>query len=121
MASQIEEKLKKAYALRYEGRYREAIALLEEILEEDPLFPPAHHLLGLIYGFIGEFEKSLEELKKAVEIDGQFIQARNDLALTYAMLGMFEEAKQEFRKVLELDPGNALATKHLHLMETEEI
>ncbi len=117
----MEEKLQKAYALRHEGRYREAIALLQEILEKDPLSSPAHHLLGLIYGFIGEFEKSLEELRRAVEIDEGFIQARNDLALTYAMLGMYEEAKQEFRRVLELDPHNALATKHLHLMETEEI
>jgi Tfp pilus assembly protein PilF len=37
------------------------------------------------------------------------------------MLGMYEEAKQEFQKVLEIDPGNPLATKHLRLMETEEI
>jgi tetratricopeptide (TPR) repeat protein len=117
----MEEKLRKAFALRYEGRYKEAIALLQEILQEDPLCPPAHHLLGLIYGFIGEFEKSLDELRRAVEIDENFIQARNDLALTYAMLGMYEEAKQEFQKVLEIDPQNPLATKHLRLMETEEI
>ncbi|MBC7327121.1 tetratricopeptide repeat protein [bacterium] len=117
----MDEKLRKAWALRFEGKYQEAIAILQEILGEDPLCAPAHHLLGLIYGFIGEFEKSLEELQKAVELDGNFIQARNDLALTYAMLGMYEEAKAEFKKVLEIDPGNALATKHLHLMETEEI
>jgi tetratricopeptide (TPR) repeat protein len=117
----MDEKLRQAFAFRYEGKYKEAIALLEEILQEDPSCPPAHHLLGLIYGFIGEFEKSLEELRKAVELDGSFIQARNDLALTYAMLGMYEEAKQEFQKVLEIDPGNPLATKHLRLMETEEI
>jgi len=117
----MEEKLGKARTLRYEGKYDEAITLLQEILQEDPSCSAAHHLLGLIYGFIGEFEKSLEELKKAVEIENDFIQARNDLALTYAMLGMYDEAKQEFRKVLELDPGNALATKHLRLMETEEI
>ena len=44
---------------------------LQAVLAEEPNCAEAHHQLGLVYGFIGEFERSLEELQKISGISRQ--------------------------------------------------
>lgn len=110
----LEEMLRRADALRYDGHYEEAEKLYRQILERDPDNAAAHCGLGLVYCFHeGRFEESIEELRKAVELAPDNVTYRLHLAKTLTMLGMYEEAKGEFEKVLELDPENEEATKQL--------
>jgi tetratricopeptide (TPR) repeat protein len=105
--------LEQAIALKIEGNYDAAVACLKEILAENPNQSEAHHQLGLVYGFTGEFDASLEELEAAVSLDGGNLGTRIDLAKTQAMLGMYEEARSGFEYVLAIEPGNEVAKQQL--------
>jgi Flp pilus assembly protein TadD len=105
--------LERAIAHKVEGDYEAAIAELRQALIEEPNSAEAHHQLGLVFGFVGEFDDSLSSLKRAVDLRQDNVPVLNDLAKTYAMLGMYEEARAGFEEVLRLDPGNETARQNM--------
>ena len=105
--------LELAVGLKAEGRYEDALAELDALLQGCPDNPEGHHQRGLILGFTGDFDQSLVELSRAVELAPENTLLRNDLALTYTMLGMYEEAKEHFARVLERDRENQVALRNL--------
>ncbi|MCS7223103.1 MAG: tetratricopeptide repeat protein [Armatimonadetes bacterium] len=110
----LDELLREADYLRYEGNYEAAEEIYKKILSIAPDNAAAHCGLGLVYCFHeGRFEESLEELRKAVDLDPQNVTYRLHLAKTLTMLAYYEEAKAEFERVLELDPSNEEAIKQL--------
>lgn len=108
-----EERLERGIAYKLEGRYDEATTEFRDLLSENGDHAEAHHQLGLVLGFIGDFETSLAELEYATRLDPGNTLSRNDLALTYTMLGMYDEAKAEFARVLAQDQGNDVARRNL--------
>jgi tetratricopeptide (TPR) repeat protein len=112
-AGNLEQQCEQAMELKNQGRYDEAMAQFQAVLNCKPDHAPAHLGLGLVYCFIGMFDESLEELKRAVECDPAWVDARLNLAKTYAMLGMYDEARVEFNQVLALHPGHPEAKKQL--------
>ena len=112
-----EERLERGIAHKLEGRYEEAAAEFQTLLNENPDHPEAHHQMGLVLGFVGQFEASLLALEQAAALAPGSVLARNDLALTYTMLGRYEEAKAEFARVLEQDHGNDVARRNLTYLQ----
>ena len=113
----IERRCDQAMDLKNQGRYDEATAQFQEVLESKPDYARAHLGLGLVYCFVGRFDESLEELKRAAECAPDWVDAHLNLAKTYAMLGMYVEARVEFHRVLELNPGHPEAQKQLDYFE----
>ncbi|MDQ2798172.1 MAG: hypothetical protein M3Y13_00835 [Armatimonadota bacterium] len=112
-----EERLERGIAYKIEGRYDEATTEFQALLAENGDHAEAHHQLGLVLGFIGDFEGSLAELEQATQLDPSNTLSRNDLALTYTMLGMYDEAKAEFACVLAQDEGNDVARRNLTYLQ----
>ncbi len=56
-----EDRLERGIAYKIEGRYEEATTEFLAILAVDPDHAEAHHQMGLVLGFVGEFEKSVTE------------------------------------------------------------
>ncbi len=112
-----EERLERGIAYKIEGRYGEASTEFQSLLDENSDHAEAHHQLGLVLGFVGEFDHSLMSLEQATRLDPTNTLARNDLALTYTMLGMYEEAKAEFARVLEQDQANDVARRNLTYLQ----
>jgi Flp pilus assembly protein TadD len=113
MGKVANQHLERGIALEVAGDYDGAIAELRAALEEEPGCPSAHHHLGRIYGFTGEFDLSLHELQCAAARAPDSLPALLDLALTYAMLGMNDDAKAGFASVLLIDPDNETALKNM--------
>lgn len=67
--SEILELEKQADALREEGKYDEAIAKLQELLEKDPKFVRAHLGLAVLYHHTNDYEKSVFHGEQANEIE----------------------------------------------------
>ena len=112
-----EERLERGIAYKLEGRYNEATVEFRHLLTENEEHAEAHHQLGLVLGFIGDFDTSLSELEQATRLDPGNTLSRNDLALTYTMLGMYDEAKAEFARVLAQDQGNDVARRNLTYLQ----
>ncbi len=112
-----EERLERGIAHKLEGRYEEATAEFQTLLDENTDDTEAKHQMGLVLGFIGEFDESLIALERAALLAPGSVLARNDLALTYTMLGRYEEAKAEFARVLEQDHGNDVARRNLTYLQ----
>ena len=111
------ERYERAIGYKVDGNYADALADLRIVIAETPAHAEAHHQLGLILGFNGDFDPSLSELKQAVELAPDNALIRNDLALTYTMLGMYEEAKAQFARVLQSDSVNQIALRNLTYFE----
>jgi len=116
-ANNIEQRCDKAFDLKNQGQYEEAVEAFQAILAGAPEHARAHLGLGLVYCFVGKFDESLEELKRAVECDPSWVDGHLNLAKTYAMLGLYDEARLEFNRVLELHPKHPEATKQLVYFE----
>ncbi|MCR9293156.1 MAG: tetratricopeptide repeat protein [bacterium] len=67
--SGITEKYNQAEKLKDEGKYQEAIELLQEILSEDENHVLTHLTLGRIYTLTGDFEKAVAHGQKACELE----------------------------------------------------
>jgi len=67
--SEILELEKQADALREEGKYDEAVAKLNELLEKDPTFVRAHLGLAVLYHHTKDYEKSVQHGEKANELE----------------------------------------------------
>ena len=112
-AENLDRRCDQAMELKNQGRYDEAMAEFQHVLESSPGHAPAHLGLGLVYCFVGRFDESLEELRLAVQYAPDWPDGHLNLAKTYAMLGMYDEARTEFNRVLELHPDNVEAKKQL--------
>ena len=117
MSSPTNQFLERGIAFKQEGRYDEAQVELSQLLEQDVNSSEAHHQLGLVLCFVGDFDQSIEELQHAVTLSPARIDMRLDLAKTYAMLGMYDEAETEFNDILRRDPENKAALENLKFIK----
>ena len=101
------------------GHYEEAIAALEQAVQQFPDESSYHHWLGRSYGRLAERSnwiralslagKTLREFRRAVELDGQNADAIHDLMLYYQQApgflgGSRAKARELRRRLLELRP-----------------
>ena len=67
--SSITEKYNRAEKLKDEGKYDEAVQLLNEILAEDETHVLSHLTLGRIFTLSGNFEKAIEHGQRACQLE----------------------------------------------------
>jgi tetratricopeptide (TPR) repeat protein len=67
--SDTTEKYNQAEKLKDEGKYDEAVHLLQEILEEDPNHVLTHLTLGRIHTLTGKYDLAVQHGQKACELE----------------------------------------------------
>ena len=95
------ELIKLAVSKQVTGTYDEAIDILDQALEINPLYAPAHYQKGLIYEEWDRREEALASYKKAVEINPTYNDARLGLASLYDKSVLNELALEQYLKVAE--------------------
>ena len=103
-SSQIKDPIeltKLAVSKQLTGAYDEAIDILDQVLEVNPLYAPAHYQKGLIYEEWDRREEALASYKKAVEINPTYNDARLGLASLYDKSVLNELALEQYLKVAE--------------------
>lgn len=65
----IVQKYNAAEKLKDEGKNEEAIAILEQILEEEPNHVLSHLTLGRIYTLQGKFDQAIAHSQKACQLE----------------------------------------------------
>lgn len=100
-------------------RTEEARGALEQAIEADSTFAPAHMQLGNSYLTSEpiDLDRAQEAFERAVELAPDEAGPRDLLGDAYRMQGQLEQAAAEYTRASELDPDNALALQqrgHVH-------
>lgn len=77
----------RARALLEEGRFNEAVRMLERILKKHPDFMAARNNLALAYYYMGHFDKSVEMIRQVLELEPGNLHALCNLAIFYQHFG----------------------------------
>jgi adenylate cyclase len=94
-----------AIALRWAGRYEEAVTFAEQAIRLNP-YPPSTYfrLVGSAYAAVGRYDEALVAYKKALQLNPNDIFTHLSLATVYVSLGRIQDARAEAREVLRIHP-----------------
>ncbi len=95
------------------GRRAEAAALCQGVLEREPDYPDALHMLGGMALQEGDAERAVALIGRAAALDPGQAARFLDLAVAQANLGRLEAAAESFERVLGLQPRHVLALQSL--------
>lgn len=114
----IKTALQVAVQYQTKGMESNAETIYRSVLEENPTYPDALHLLGVVLYKRGDTEQALEYVKKAVQSSGNdsFAAFHNTLGACYRTLGRMEEAEQQFELALRINPEFTSALFNLGLV-----
>lgn len=83
------------------GRIQEAVADLQQGLDRDPDYAPAHNLLGLLYQLsLGRPKKAEAEYHEALKLKKNYSEAANNLGSLYLQTHEYVKAEKAFRLAL---------------------
>jgi len=83
-----------ARSMLEEGRFGEAVKVLEQIVEGQPDFLAARNNLGLAYYYMGLFEKAMDTINDVLERDPGNLHALCNLAIFYQHEGNVKDLAQ---------------------------
>ena len=95
------------------GRYEEALAAYDRILEQDPEAVDIHNLQGYLYLSMGEYEKAVQSLQRYAFYAPEQANPHDSLGEAFLYTGRYEDAIGEFVRALEIDPSFVWSAVHL--------
>lgn len=98
----VAEKLDRAEELIENGSYRDAIPVLQEVVESDDDNADAYNYLGFAYRNLGDYEKSGEFYDRALSIDPEHRGAREYLGELYLKLDNLSAAEEQLARLDEI-------------------
>jgi len=87
-----------------EDRLEEALKIVTEVTEKDPMIKEARQLRAQILLMLNKIEETIKECKEALKIDPEYKDVMFNLALAYKNQKKYEEAIAEYEKIMSLDP-----------------
>ncbi|HZG56900.1 MAG TPA: tetratricopeptide repeat protein [Paenibacillus sp.] len=84
----------RARALLEEGKFAEAIKLLEKLVQMHPEFSAAHNNLALAYYYVGRFTDALQAVQQVLEIDPGNLHGLCNLGIFYQHAGEREPLEE---------------------------
>ena len=88
------ELFEEAVKLTAEGFYWEAVGVCHDVLHLSPNAYPVYHLLGHVYGALGNPKEEIEHYRKAVRLKPNYPQIYFDLGTAYWVSGKEKNPSQ---------------------------
>jgi tetratricopeptide (TPR) repeat protein len=101
------------FVLKREGRFDEAIAEFNEVLEIAPDIVAAHTCLGDALVLSGQKEEGVKELETAIRLDPTYADAHCFLANALSMQNREAEAIRQYEEAIRLNPNFPAAHNNL--------
>jgi tetratricopeptide (TPR) repeat protein len=101
----------KAVVLADTGRRAEAVALLQQIVQDYPELPEPHNNLAALYATSGDYGKARAELEESLRLDPNYATAHENLGDVFVML-----AGRSYAQALKLEPANTSVSRKLALV-----
>jgi tetratricopeptide (TPR) repeat protein len=92
-------KIEKAQSAIDAGSYRDAIPILEDVVDTDPKNANAHNLLGFVFRNLGDYGKSAVYYDQALTIDPNHKGANEYLGELYLKLGQLKKAEAQLARL----------------------
>lgn len=102
-----------ALSLQQMGRYRDALAVFQRILQTSPDHVEANFRAGELYQLCGQTQLALEHLRRAVSADPSYYEALVQYAFLLHVCGELEEAVNVYQRIIAIKPK--LAAHHNEL------
>ena len=96
-----------------DGKYRDAVELLQTSTARDPHSSATFNELGRAYLQLNELPQAVAAFRKATEVNPQDPYAFNNLGLALMREQKFDEAVSAFQKQLEINPWDRFAHPNL--------
>jgi tetratricopeptide (TPR) repeat protein len=100
-------KIKIAEGASSDREYDKALAMLDQVIKEDPGIMEARQVRANVYLQLDRPEEAAEECKEALKIDPEYNAAIFTLAQAYKQLKRYDEAIAGFERAVQLDPRDA--------------
>jgi Flp pilus assembly protein TadD len=91
------------------NRLNEALPLLLEAQQKNPLLPEVPNVLGLVYDDMGDQKKAIASFKTAIKLRPDFVEALTNLAVAYERANHLSDAETALVRALELDKNHVPA------------
>jgi ribosomal protein S12 methylthiotransferase accessory factor len=99
--------------LKDQGKYRDAIAVLEQGMDHDEERPDIHNMLGVCHYKLDQYQTAITHFQRAVALAPASAIDYANLGVNYRMLNNLELATECFELALSLDPSIEFARQHL--------
>ncbi|MEQ1634949.1 MAG: tetratricopeptide repeat protein, partial [Planctomycetota bacterium] len=99
---------KDALKLVYEGRYGDALPLVEAELAKLPKNVALLHLRAVCKGKLGRHEEAIADASAAIELDPRHAGSYGERAYNLFQSGKVDQALADYDKSVELDPKNPM-------------
>ncbi|MFZ5968859.1 MAG: tetratricopeptide repeat protein [Bacillota bacterium] len=101
-----------------EGKYDEALAVIEDGLKKFPSFSDLIFKKAQLIYFKGEYEETIKQMQKIVT-DSQYIEAYRFIGLSYLKLGDKVKALENLEIYLEKTPDDIKGKQEIHRIVAE--
>ena len=105
-----------ALQLMQQERYKEAIVLLQKVLQASHKNSAPYINIAIAYGKVGEQEKAEEQFMSALQINPSHAVTLNEYALLLRRTGRYKEAREQYEKLLKFYPGFMPARRNLGIL-----
>jgi len=96
-------------ALKFAGRFEEAVRYTERALRLDPLAPPWYfRAMGSAYSWVGRHEEAITLIKKTLQRTPNDLLSHVMLTVAYSWAGHLEEARAHADEILRIEPNYSL-------------
>ena len=103
----------RALVLHNDKHYKESLALLQELIQNNPNNARYHNSCGVTLHEMGRYEEALAEKQKALELEPDNARYHDSCGMTLYAMELYKEAVAAFKKAIELNPKNAIYYSNL--------
>jgi len=97
------------------GRHREAISVLERLIENKPELAKAHGKLGMLYAIVAEDDRARQHLERVAELDPNDAYGVGMLGWLAYLKGDAATALEYYHRADEMEPQNARIQRQIGL------
>jgi len=98
------------------GQFDDAIRLLTEVLEDDPLNMPALLNIGIAYTESGRNEAAIQTIRFYLQHDRENDEAWEAMGCAHLRRKEFDEAERCFKQAIEIAPENASVLRNYSIL-----
>jgi Flp pilus assembly protein TadD len=84
------------------GDFRDAVAILRDVISDDPSNADAHNLMGYSLRKSGDHDRALGFYLKAIKLNPRLKSAHEYLGELYVEIGQIEKAKEHLKIIAQL-------------------